>query len=125
VGFLFALNRLPMKLALAPLFAVAVIFAIAADPPFAELSNLTATAILGWYAWHTATCAIPQLVADFRSEMALERNQNHSDRDDFFRELAEERVQRHADNTALILAVDDLKSLLGHWKAATADRHSL
>ena len=114
-----------MKLALAPLFAVAVIFAVAADPPIAELSNLTATAILGWYAWHTATCAIPQLVTNFRDELALERSQNHADRDNFFRELAEERVQRHADNTALILAVDDLKSLLGHWKAATADRYSL
>ncbi len=55
-----------MKLVLVPLFA-AVVFALAADPPVAELSNLTATAILGWYAWHTATRAIPQLVADFRS----------------------------------------------------------
>jgi hypothetical protein len=113
-----------MKLVLVPLFA-AIVFALAADPPLTELSNLTATAILGWYAWHTATCAIPQLVADFRREMALARSQNHEDRDNFFRELAEERVQRHADNTALVTAVDDLKALFGNWKAVASQRHPL
>jgi hypothetical protein len=114
-----------MKLVLAPMFAAAVVFALAADPPVAELGNLTATAILGWYAWHTATRAIPQLVADFRREMALERSQNHEDRDNFFRELAKERVQRHADNTALVSAVDDLKALFGHWNAVASQRHHL
>ncbi len=110
-----------MKLVLVPLFAAAV-FALAADPPVAELSNLTATAILGWYAWHTATRAIPQLVADFRSEMALERGQNHADREEFFRELAEERIQRHADNTAIVSAVDDLKHLISQFSAAAIER---
>lgn len=110
-----------MKLVLVPLFAAAV-FALAAEPPVAELSNLTATAILGWYAWHTATRAIPQLVADFRSEMSLERSQNHADREEFFRELAEERVQRHADNTAIVSAVDDLKHLIGQFNAAAIER---
>jgi len=110
-----------MKLVLVPLFAAAV-FALAAEPPVAELSNLTATAILGWYAWHTATRAIPQLVADFRSEISLERGQNHADREEFFRELAEERVQRHADNTAIVSAVDDLKHLISQFSAAAIER---
>jgi hypothetical protein len=114
-----------MKLVLAPLFAVAVVFAIISDPPVAELSNLTAAAILGWYAWYTATRAIPQLVADFRSELALERSHNRGDRDAFFHELAEERVQRHADNTAVVIAVDDLKSLVSHWKDAVSARTTL
>src|SRR5437016_2988781 len=103
-----------MKL-LVPLFATAAVVALAAEPPVSGLGNLTASAILGWYAWHTATRTVPQLVADFRGELAAERSQNHADRDTFFRELAEERSQRQADNTALVLAIDDLTTAIGGW----------
>lgn len=37
--------------------------------PNLDFGNLTSTAILGWYAWHTTTRTIPQLVADFRREL--------------------------------------------------------
>jgi hypothetical protein len=67
-----------MKILIAPLLATAFL-ALTADPPFAELGNLTSTAILGWYAWHTTTRSIPQLVADFRNELAAERTQRHTD----------------------------------------------
>ncbi len=36
--------------------------------PQIDFGNMTATAILGWYAWHTTTRTIPQIVADFRHE---------------------------------------------------------
>lgn len=39
------------------------------DLPNIDFGNLTATAILGWYAWHTTTRTIPQIVADFRFEL--------------------------------------------------------
>ena len=82
-----------MKLLAGPLFAVAAVAAVATEPPFAQLSNLTATAILGWYAWHTATKAIPQLVENFRRELATERSQHRTDRDAFLYEMTEQRVQ--------------------------------
>jgi hypothetical protein len=37
------------------------------------VSSVPATAILGWYAWHTTTRTIPQLVADFREDMKAAR----------------------------------------------------
>lgn len=37
--------------------------------PNFDFGNMTSTAILGWYAWHTTTRTIPQLVADFRQEL--------------------------------------------------------
>jgi len=56
-----------MKIILLPLAATSLL-ALTTDPPISGLSNLTATAILGWYAWQTATRTVPQLVADFRAE---------------------------------------------------------
>lgn len=52
--------------------------------PSIDFGNLTATAILGWYAWHTTTRTIPQLVADFRQELTALREA-------FREELASER----------------------------------
>lgn len=101
-----------MKFFLCPLFAVAAVLALAGDSPVAEVSNLTATAVLGWYAWHTATKTIPQLVNDFRDELATERTVHRDDRDAFLHEMAEERMQRHADNLAVIQAMDHLVALL-------------
>ena len=72
-----------MRFLLCPLFAVAAVLALAADSPLSELGNLTATAILGWYAWHTSTKTIPQLVDDFRGELATERAQQRADREAF------------------------------------------
>ena len=41
--------------------------------PKLDLANLTATGILGWYAWHTASRAIPQMIRDFREESKEQR----------------------------------------------------
>ena len=41
--------------------------------PLPEVGNLTATAMLGWYAWHTVARTIPQIVTAFRAELAAER----------------------------------------------------
>ena len=89
---------------IAPLLAAAVL-AVVAQPPIPEFSNLTATAILGWYAWHTASKTLPQLVASFRAELAAERTQHRADRDAFLHEMAQERTQRHADNAAIAHAI--------------------
>jgi hypothetical protein len=96
-----------MKLFVAPLLAAAIV-ALVAQPPIAEFSNLTSTAILGWYAWHTATKTLPQLVENFRAELATERSQNRADRESFLREMAEERTQRHADNVVIVQALEQL-----------------
>ena len=118
-----------MKLLPGPLCAVAAVMALATDPPFAQLSNLTATAILGWYAWHTATRTIPQLVENFRRELATERSQHRTDRDAFLCEMTEQRVQRHNDTTAIVLAVNELTSSIKYSSKSTAisslpDAHS-
>ena len=39
----------------------------------ASVGSLSATAILGWYAWYTATTVQPRLIKDFREEMTAER----------------------------------------------------
>ena len=103
-----------MKFLLAPLLAIGALLALTADPPVAELSNLTATAILGWYAWHTATRTIPQLVETFRHELATERSQHQTDREAFLDQAAEDRERRHDDHTALLQAIHDLTTLVNH-----------
>src|SRR3954470_12038882 len=96
-----------MRLLLIPI-AAGTLLAIVAEPPLAEFSNLTATAVLGWYAWHTATRTLPQLVEDFRRELAAERALHRTDRDCFLRELSAERAQRHTEHAAIKDAVDSL-----------------
>ena len=98
-----------MKLLLPPLFAAGALVALAAEPPLAEFSNLTATAILGWYAWHTATRTLPRLVEDFRRELAAERALHRSDRDCFLRELAAEREKRQQALTDLRESIEQIK----------------
>lgn len=66
---------------IAPLLAQA----IPHELPNIDFGNLTATAILGWYAWHTQTRTIPKMQDDFRS--AIEKQ-----RDDFREELIAERT---------------------------------
>lgn len=41
-----------------------------------------------WYAWHTASRVIPQLVKDFREEAQLAREENRADREAYLKGLA-------------------------------------
>ena len=78
------------------------------DIPLPDLGNLTATGVLGWYAWYTASRTIPALVQAFREEMQALRNERRDERQSFERELAEQRVQHHADHLALVEALNGL-----------------
>jgi hypothetical protein len=69
-----------------------------------DLGNMTATAILGWYAWHTASKTIPGLVRAFRDEMAASRSEARAERD----ALASEREQCHADHQEMVAVVQQL-----------------
>lgn len=110
--------------------AVAIGLAHLADSPWPELGNLSATAILGWYAWHTAARTIPELVRAFRDESAAQRAllvaERNTGRDDLEtlraehlaerralrEELAAERTQRHADQQAIVAALEQLAACL-------------
>jgi hypothetical protein len=105
-----------MKLLL-PLAATSLL-AITTDPPISGLSNLTATAILGWYAWQTATRTVPQLVADFRAELAAARDDHRHDRDVFFQEMSQERTTRHSDNSAMIDSLQELTACISRLTAS-------
>ncbi len=109
-----------MKLILTPFFAVAAVLALTGQPPVAELSNLTATAVLGWYTWYTATKTIPQLVHHFRSELAAERSEHRTDRDLFLCEMASERVRRQHDAAQLTRTVHELTLSINHLKNSPA-----
>jgi hypothetical protein len=65
-----------------------------ADLPLHEVGNLTATAMLGWYAWHTVARTIPELVANFRAELAAERAGHRHAVESICRELASLRPPR-------------------------------
>lgn len=99
------------------LFAITLFGSLATTlddlPAPAAFGNLTATAILGWYAWYTASKTIPNLMSDFRAELAARRAEYVTDRDLFRREMAEERAQRHADNLAI---VEVLQRLAAQWE---------
>ena len=56
--------------------------------PLPEVGNLTATAMLGWYAWHTVSRTIPELVASFRAELAAERADHRAAVESICREMA-------------------------------------
>ena len=77
-----------------------------------DLGNMTATAILCWYAWHTAARTIPHLVRDFRAELAFQREECGEERERLRRELSEERAQRHADNIAIVTALEQVAEQL-------------
>ena len=59
-----------------------------AQLPLPEVGNLTATAMLGWYAWHTVARTIPELVSNFRAELAAERVGHREAIEAICRELA-------------------------------------
>ncbi len=80
--------------------------------PWEDVGNLTATALLGWFAWFTATRTIPSLVRSFREELKNERQEFRRDREVFREELAEERMQRHADSMGMAEALHELTAEL-------------
>lgn len=80
-----------------------------------DVGNLTATALLGWYAWHTASRTLPALVRAFREELAAQRSEWADEREAFRQELAEERMQRHADSLSLLEGLQTLsRQVAGH-----------
>lgn len=85
-----------------------------------ELSNLTATAILGWYAWHTAARAIPGLVRVFRDELAAMRQEYRDEREALRAELNADRNQRHADHLMIVEALHELACRLPVSEHATS-----
>jgi hypothetical protein len=80
-----------------------------AQLPLPEVGNLTATAMLGWYAWHTVARTIPDIVANFRAELAAERVEHRATVEAICRELATDRRQRHADAAALLEALRSIQ----------------
>ena len=78
-----------------------------------NLGNMTATAILGWYAWHTASRTIPELLAAFRQEMAAARVDFQAEREAWREEIAAERRQRHEDHMAIVRALAELSAASG------------
>jgi hypothetical protein len=70
--------------------------------------NLTASAILGWYAWHTAARTIPGLVRAFRDELAALRHEQRDERRQFHQSLAAARAAQHADQQLLAAALHEL-----------------
>jgi hypothetical protein len=59
-----------------------------AELPLPEVGNLTATAMLGWYAWHTVARTIPEIVTAFRAELAAERAEHRAAVEAICRELS-------------------------------------
>lgn len=97
---------------LASQWAFAVLAAWLAELPAPDVGNLTATAILGWYAWHTASHTLPALVRNFREELAAMRDDARSARETFRQALAEERAQRRADQAAVVEVLHTLSRQL-------------
>jgi hypothetical protein len=60
-----------------------------------EWGDFTASAILGWYAWHTAARTIPGLVRHFREELAALRSEHRQERREFHESLAAVRAGLH------------------------------
>ncbi len=77
-----------------------------------DFGNLTSSAILGWYAWHTASKTIPGLVRHFREELALCRAYQRSEQELFREELAAERAQRSADQAEVVEVLGQIRDQL-------------
>jgi hypothetical protein len=76
--------------------------------PVTNVSNLTATAILCWYAWHTVARTLPNIVKAFRDEMARMRAEYRSERECLYAVIAAEREQVHDDHLAIIDSLNQL-----------------
>jgi hypothetical protein len=88
------------------------------QPPLPELGNVTATAILGWYAWHTASRTIPGLIKNFRDDVRTERAEHLAELLAFREEMATEREQRHRDHMVIF---DVLSALSSQLRGPTAN----
>lgn len=86
--------------------------ALWAQLPLADVGNLTATAMLGWYAWHTVSHTIPQLVEHFRAELATERSEHRAALARLCDEIAAERDQRQCDAVMTTDALQDLRDVI-------------
>ncbi|HEY4309870.1 MAG TPA: hypothetical protein VGN12_10500 [Pirellulales bacterium] len=89
-----------------------------------DLGNLTATAILGWYAWHTASRTIPDLLTAFREELATTREESRYERETLRDELNAERIERHSDHMAIVEALHELAARLRSTHEAPLARNS-
>jgi hypothetical protein len=87
--------------------------------PTFDLSTLTATGVLGWYAWHTTYHTIPNLVAAFRDELTAIRCECAEERTALHAELAAERKQRYAHHVLVVEALHDLARRLPSQTSAT------
>jgi hypothetical protein len=77
-----------------------------------DFGNLTSSAILGWYAWHTASRTIPGLVRHFREELAACRAYQRAEQETFREELAAERAQRSADQAEVVEVLGQIRDQL-------------
>lgn len=78
------------------------------------VGNLSATAVLGWYAWYTAARAIPALVRAFREEQAAARADHRAQIESLRQELALLREESHADHLALVAALGEVTRHVAH-----------
>jgi hypothetical protein len=86
-----------------------------------ELGNLTASAVLGWFAWYTATRTVPGMLRSFRDEMNAARQDFRSDTAALRDQLACEREYRHRDNAAIARALNRLSRATARFETRRAD----
>ncbi len=94
-----------------------------ADAVAPELGNLTASAVLGWYAWYTATRTTPGMLRSFREEMTAARQDFRNETAAQRAELAVEREYRHRDNTAIARALNRLAKATARDAEDSPRRH--
>ena len=81
-------------------------------PDLHNFGALSATAVLGWYAWHTASYTLPNLVRAFLEEMTALRSECAAEREVLHADLADERRSRHDDQLLIAAALRDLADRL-------------
>jgi len=102
-------------------FGAALLAVNLADAVAPELGNLTASAVLGWYAWYTATRTMPGMLRSFREEMTAARQDFRNETAAQRAELAVEREYRHRDNAAIAKALHRLAQATA-WRAGDSPR---
>lgn len=90
------------------LIAPAVLAVAFAESVAPELGNLTASAVLGWYAWYTSTRTVPGMLRSFREEMNGARQDFRAETAALRDQLACEREYRHRDGAAMAQALNRL-----------------
>jgi len=85
-------------------------------------AGASATAILGWYAWYTATKTVPNLVDNFRDECAINRKECAEEKKEhlaaFRAELKDERTHRTDSDRCMAAAIDKLSDSIRETKQA-------